>query len=491
MKILLIMPYNCDLIHAVSLPLGLISIGTNLKEHGYEVKICDLSVSHVKIEKVFDEFSPDIIGVSLSSVKHLDGAINVSKKLRKRGVPIVWGGTFCDMADTDILLSCKSVDCISFREGEATWLDIVQSLENGKGFENIKGIAYRDKDGKTVVNPEREYIDLTSLPMLDYSLVDVKAYSQYLYGCKNLMYVYLSKGCPAKCTFCANQITHKCTYRRRSLEHFMKETEVLVNEYGVDGLYFGDEVCFLTKDQVYEVCDAFEKSGLKFKWGFQTRIGLLSEAEFQRCYDCGCRWVDFGIESGNKEQLKMMKKAIPYDQIVPTFEICDRIGLISLANFIVGLPGETEEQLKDTIRLANQIKATQCSFLQFCVSPKTEMGKKATESAAYKHPITKLGDYRKIDFFLSRTDNFSNIKRRELEIVQSYYLWQAIVRKDYSEETLSYDLFIKHIKTFVKRLSFLSFSKVIYCMFEFAFLCLRFFYDAHFCRRVLKKYGLK
>ncbi|MBQ8575424.1 MAG: B12-binding domain-containing radical SAM protein [Clostridia bacterium] len=491
MKVLFIMPYNCDLIHAVSLPLGLISIGSYLKQYGYDVKICDLSVSHINIEKVFDEYSPNIVGLSLSSVKHIDGAVDVTRKLSKRGVPIVWGGTFCDVADPQIVFDGVDVDYLSFCEGEATWLEIVRCLEKGEDFRKVKGIAYRDENGKAVVTPDREYIDLTTLPILDYSLVDVSAYSQYLYGCKNLVYVYLSKGCPSKCTFCVNQITHRCTYRRRSLEHFMKEAEVLVNQYGVDGLYFCDELCFKNKEQVYEVCDAFEKSGLKFFWGFQTRVGNLTEKEFQRCYDCGCRWVDFGIESGNKEQLKIMKKAIPYDKIVPTFDMCDRVGLISLANFIVGLPGETEEQLMDTVRLANEIKATQCSFLQYCISPKTEMSKKAIDDGLVKHPVRKLSDYKKIDFFLSRTDNLSKIKQTELNVVQSYYLWNAIFRKDYGKDAKNYDLLIKHIKTLLRRLSFLSFKNSVKCMFEFGYLGLRFFFDAHFHPKIYKKYGLK
>lgn len=491
MKALFVMPYNTDLIHAVSLPLGLISIATYLKKNGYDVKICDMSVSHVNIEKVFDEYSPDIVGISVASVKHLSGAIYVSNKLGKKGVPIVWGGTFCDTAEPELLLSSKNVDCVSFYEGEATWLEIMNNLKSGKGFADIKGVAYRNNNGEIIVAEERDYIDLTELPVLDYSLVDVKAYAQYLYGCKNLMYVYLSKGCPCQCTFCANQITHRCTYRRRSLEHFMQETKVLVEEYGVDGLYFCDEICFLTKEQVYEVCDAFEKSGLKFNWGFQTRIGLLSEAEFQRCYDCGCRWIDFGIESGNKEQLKRMKKGIPYDEIKPTFDICDKIGIISLANFIVGLPEETEEQLMDTVNLAKSIKATQCSFFQYCLSPKTEMGKQVLKAGLARNPIRKLKDYKKIDFFLSRTDNVSHIKQKELEVIQSFFLWKAIFKKDYSQETHSYDLLIKHVKTLFRRLRFLTFKHAVICLFEFGFLALRFFFDTYFHPGILKKYALK
>jgi radical SAM superfamily enzyme YgiQ (UPF0313 family) len=490
-KALLVMPYNCDLIHAVSLPLGLISIGSYLKENGYDVRICDLSVSHEKIEKVFDEYKPDIVGISLASVNHIDGASYVTEKLHNKGVPIVWGGTFCDVCDPQIVFDGADVDYLSFCEGEATWLEIMQTLENGGDLRSLKGIAYRDDNGKAVVTPDREFVDLTELPILDYTLVDVNAYSQYLYGCKNLVYVYLSKGCPSQCTFCVNQITHRCTYRRRSLEHFMKETEVLVKEYGVDGLYFCDELCFKNKEQVYEVCDAFEKSELEFFWGFQTRIGILGEEEFRRCYECGCRWVDFGIESGSKEQLRIMKKGIPYDKIEPTFEICDKLGIISLANFIIGLPGETEDQLRDTVNLANRIKATQCSFLQYCISPKTQMSKQAIADGLVKHPVKKLSDYKKIDFFLSRTDNLSKIKQTDINVVQSYYLWNAIFRKDYGKDAKDYDLLIKHVTTLIKRLSFLSVRNAVRCLAEFIYLGMRFFCDAHFHPHIVKKYNLK
>lgn len=492
MKILLIMPYNCDLLHAVSLPLGILSIATNLKAHGYDVKIFDMSVSHTPLKKVIDSFEPDIAGVSVASVKHLEGALYISKKLSKMGIKVIWGGTFCDVADQNILLKNKNVEAVCFCEGEQTWLDIAASFENGGDLSGIKGIAYRDSSGRIITNPDRDFVDLTNLPILDFSLINVRAYSQYLYGCKNLMYVYLSKGCPAKCTFCTNQLTHRCTYRRRNLEHFMKETEILVNEYGVDGLYFGDEVCFLTKDQVYEVCDAFKASGLKFNWGFQTRIGILSEKEFQYCYDNGCRWIDFGIESGNKQQLELMKKGIPYDKIIPTFEICDRIGIISLANFIVGLPGETREQLKDTVNLAKTIKATQCTFLQFCFSPKTEMGQKLMQDKKIAiDNIKKPSDYKKIDFFRSRMENFSQIPRKELEVVQSFFLWQAIFKKDYSKDTMSFDLLFKHLQTLFRRLSFLSPKHALMCLFEFVFLGMRFFFDTHFHPSILKKYNLK
>ena len=490
MKVLFITPYNCDLIHAVSLPLGILSIATYLNANGNEAKICDLSVSHTDIKKLCAEFSPDIIGISILSVKHLDGAMFVTKKLKGFGVPIVWGGPFCDVSDPEILLRDGKADYISFSEGEETWLEITQRLAKGTGLEDCKGLAYL-KDGKAVRTPEREFIDLASLPELDFSLIDVRKYSQYLYGCKNLMYVYMAKGCPAHCTFCTNALSHRCTYRRRSLEKFMNETRVLVNDYGVDGLYFGDEVFCLTKNELYEFCDAMDNSGLKLSWGFQTRIGILSEKEFKRAYESGCRWVDFGIESGNKEQLLEMKKGIPYELIEPTFDWCNKIGIISLANFIIGLPGETEQQLRDTVELASRIKSTQCTFLKFCISPNTEMGKKAIENGLMKHKIEKIGDYKKIDFFVSRTDNFSHIPVKELDVIQSFYLWNAIFRKDYGKKTHDFDLLLKQVQTLLRRLSFLSLKHATACFIEICCLFARFFFDTHCHPSVIKKYDLK
>ena len=490
MKVLFVMPYNRDLIHAVSLPLGILSIATYLNANGFEAKICDLSVSHANIVSVCREYQPDIVGISLCSVKHLDGAVHISRKLHKLGLTVVWGGPFCDVSDPEILLNSGCPDYVSLSEGEGTWLEIMLRLSGGEPLDGCRGLVYL-RDGKTVRTEDREFLDLTLLPELDFSLVSVPSYRQYLYGCDNLVYVYLSKGCPARCTFCTNQLSHRCQYRRRSLEHFMHEAEVLVRQYGVNGLYFSDELCFFDKEQLYEVCDAFDASGLAFHWGFQTRIGILGEAEFRRAYASGCRWIDFGVESGSKEQLRIMKKGIPYDMIEPTFRWCEEAGIISLANFIIGLPHETEAQLRDTISLASRIHSTQNSFLKFCISPNTVMGKEAIREGLMKHPFEKLSDYRKLDFFVSKTDNYSEIPTKELDVIQSYFLWKAIFRKDYGSDTHAFDLMLKHIQTLFKRLSFLDPRCQILTLTEFVFLFARFFFDTYFHPRIRKKYDLR
>ena len=119
------------------------------------------------------------------------------------------------------------------------------------------------------------------------------------------------------------------------------------------------------------------------------------------------------------------------------------------------------------------------------------MSKKAIDDGLVKHPVRKLNDYKKIDFFLSRTDNLSKIRQTDINVVQSYYLWNAIFRKDYGKDAKDYDLLIKHVTTLIKRLSFLSVRNAVRCLAEFIYLGMRFFCDAHFHPHIVKKYNLK
>ena len=113
MNVLLIQPYHCDLIHSISLPLGPISIATHLKQHGFNVKICDLAVKKISLKKFCRDFRPDVVGLSFPSVKAIDAMLKTSRFFRKMNVPIVWGGSFVDVGDTKHFFDTGLVDIIS------------------------------------------------------------------------------------------------------------------------------------------------------------------------------------------------------------------------------------------------------------------------------------------------------------------------------------------------------------------------------------------
>ncbi len=488
MNVLLIMPYHCDLIHTVSLPLGILSIASYLEQNGVNVRICDFSVKKTSVKHICDDFRPDIVGLSFPSVKAIDGVVRISRYFRRRGVPIVWGGPFCDVANTQHLFDTGLVDVISFCEGEATWLELVRTLENGGSLSGVTGIAYRE-NGRTVINPPRPFMDPALLPRIDFSYVDVPVYFQYLYGCKKLVYVYLSKGCPAHCTFCVNTMCHRNTRRRRPVPVFMDELAELVEKYGADGFYFADELAFASDKELYEVCDAFRASGLRFHWGFQTRIGVLSDTAIRCAKENGCRWIDFGVESGNREMLAKVAKGIPFDKIESTFHACSEAGVISIANFIIGFPGETRAQFRDSVDLARRLESTQNTFAKYIFVPSTPGGQEVVRTFKKYPEFRRLNDYKQMDFF-KNTQGLSEIPQKELNVVQSYFLLNAIFRKDYSENR-SYDLLFKSVLTVWRRITKMNFTCAVKALAEIAGNFFRFILDVALHPGILKAYHLK
>ncbi len=488
MRVLLISPSNSDVIHAVSVPLGLISIGTYLKEAGHEVKILDLSVTHRSVKSVIESFRPDLCGVSVRSPKSVLFAIKISKIVKSFGVPVVWGGSFCDGAPPEHFFETGVIDVLSFSEGEMTWLELAEAFDGKKDFCDIKGIAYKCENGYKKTE-QRDFMDLSDVLPADWSLVDVSQYFQYLYGSQKLLYLYLSKGCPGRCSFCYNSEFHRSCYRRKSLDVFMQELRELVENHGMDGFYLSDEMSFMKKEDLYSLCDELDKTGYNLIWGFQTRIGALDEKDFQRAYDSGCRWVDFGIESASPKMIKKIGKNIPLDKIIPTFEMCQKIGIITMSNFILGLPGEDENDIRASVELAKKIPGNVPTFFLYAYNYGTKTGKEIYNSRKYKLP-QKLSEYRKADFCFNRLPNFSEVSMWDKKVVQGYFLWKQLVQKDYIEETKSFDLIYKHIRIVSERIRFVDFIHVPEAIIKSLCPFIRFFFSAKFCFKTRKKYGL-
>lgn len=487
MKVLLIMPVNCDVIHSESLPLGILSIASYLEQHGVETRICDFAIKRQSLNKVLDSFHPDIVGISVASIKAIDGTLDISRKLRKRKIPIVWGGPFCDGTVTQHIFDTGLVDILSFREGEETWLELVRTLENNGPLSSVKGIAYLD-EGKIVKTEERSFLAPEKLPRINFDYIDVPLYFQHLYGCKRLLYLYWSKGCPGQCTFCYNHTSHSHLRRKRPLTVFFDEVKELVEQYDMDGFYMADELAFASDRELNEFCDNLDGLGVSVKFGFQTRIGLLSREAIKRAYRSGCRWIDFGVESGNRDILCKFKKNIPYDKIEETFDACDEAKIISIANFIIGFPDETREQLQDTIDLAKRIHSTQNTFVQYIAGPMLEDG---LEPQRFHNPypkFKKISDYQKNDFFKNGY-SLSAVPKKDLRVIQSHFLWDAIFKKDYFEN-IDYYLFFKSIENFFHRLWTLRFPFAVKAVCEITGDFIRFFIEEHFYPEIHKKYHL-
>ncbi len=368
MKTVLFYPRIEGNFRASYIPLGILSIATNLNKNGHEAVICDRFFDMSTVEEVLEKHKPDIIGVSIMSHSFINDAIIISKAANKAKTPVVWGGSLPSAIAYECL-SSGIVDYISFNEGEITWVEMGDAIDSGKPIEEVRGIGYL-KDGELVHTGERDFIDLATLPDLDWSLVEPTNYFQKSYGYEKMLNTYLSKGCYGKCAYCYNPEFHRSTRRCRPMEQVIREMKYLAETYGADGFDFTDDAMFVSRKEVVDFCNAMKEAELNVCWSGYLSVGILNAYEdYKMMYDAGCRSMIFGIESGSEKVLKSVNKKVNLDKVVDNLELCHKSGIVPIAMFIIGLPGENEEDLRASVSLLKQLKGTAAACGYFTPLP--------------------------------------------------------------------------------------------------------------------------
>ncbi len=490
MNILLVNPKTEMLNRSVSLPLGLLSIASYLQYHGHRVRLYDRGVEMCSLDEIAAEFHADILGVSLISYKALEDSITVSEYYKKQGVPVVWGGPTASALPAAVFKN-ECVDAISLGEGEQTWLELCEKLAAGeKDFSTVAGLALRGDNGEVVFTPQRDFLDLATLPDTDWTFVNVEKYFQSSYGCKRMLYLYFAKGCPFSCVFCYNKEFHRCTYRKRPIETLLREIRYLAENHGMDGVYFADELWCRNSREMHEVCDALTSLQLDFVWGCQTRIGIFDQDDFDYMFRSGCRWVFFGVESGSKRILAAMNKRLAYDKVESTFAACKRAGIVAIGSFIVGFPGETPEDLKQTVEMIERLDTTLINLNFFIVMPGSDIYKQLVSEGRYPE-ITDLHLLEDEDFMLLLEHNYTTVPAVDLKVVHSWYMWRSFASNNVSvgEEKTSFTkkVILDALKSLHSRSVEGFFRSVWYAGKEFSIIA----WYAHTHPKILKKYGIR
>ncbi len=489
MKILFINPTTSRYTRSVSTPLGLLSIASYLESFGYTVRIFDRTVDKTKLEDVLNCFRPDLAGISIVSYKSISDSLFVAEALQKRNIPVIAGGPLpSELAKQTLAHGC--FNAVSVGEGEMTWLDLARHYDGLiPSLADIPGLAYINKNGETVFTQSRPFADLAQLRPINWSLVDVPKYFQSSYGCKKMLYLYAAKGCPFSCTFCYNKDFHKCTYRKKPLDILLDEIRLLVTDYGMDGVYFADEMWCRNTAEMREICDRLRNMNLDFVWGCQTRIGIFEKEDFEYMYNSGCRWIFFGIESGSEKMLKQINKRIDYDKIIPTFSACKEANIACIGSFITALPDETQQDLQDTVNLIEKLDTSLINLNFLAVVPGSEIFNTLVRSGRYSN-VKTLEEFGRQKPLERLEYNFSKIPDIDIKVVRAYYMWRSFTAKDVpGTEKFG---FAKKVITdafrSVKTGDFISFVVSTYMAgVEF----IKTAYYAHLFPHILKKYGLK
>ncbi len=298
--------------------------------------------------KTIAAFEPDWVGFNMFTA-NLPTVRLLSKELKQRlpAVKIVVGGPHATLAKGRVLDEVETVDFVIQGEGERSLLKLIQ----GADYPTIKGLIYREDDRSIVVNPEADFIaDLDTLPIPNrdcYYPPDARIETHY---------ITTSRGCPNKCAFCASPVIWKQQVRFRSIDNIISELKQL-ERLGYEHIQFQDDTFTFRKKRVIELLAAMRREKIKLTWTCDTRLNCLDEEVLREMKRGGCVRVKVGIESGNQDILKKINKGISPKMVVEKVALIKKVGLQVTAYFMIGFPGETDAQARDTVALAKAISA--------------------------------------------------------------------------------------------------------------------------------------
>jgi len=340
-----------------ALPLGLLH-ASSLVAQKYEIRFLDQRLNQKLENSLPNLIDQDtvLVGVTSFTGPMILEALKMCATIRKiHNVPIVWGGVHPSLLSEDTLRDNR-VDIVIRGEGEVTLLELTEALLRGNPLENIKGISYR-QNGGIKSNPEREFSDLDLLPDLPYHLINVKQYLP-LYRGQRSFYFQASRGCPSACTFCYNANFNRRKWRKIAAGQVIARLQAAKQHYGVENIYFVDDNFFLDFDWCREIMAGLKN--LRLSWQIQgvdvTSLKRMDDDFLASLVESGCLRITLGVESGSPRVRKLMGKGETVEEVGEQISRLKPFPLSVYCSFIVGFPGEEEEDLRLTLQLILGLK---------------------------------------------------------------------------------------------------------------------------------------
>ena len=412
-KVLLITPNLKgieDGVNRIQPSLGFLLIAPILEKNGFDVKIYDSALagwgnrktldeknkiiligqSDEKIAKEISDYSPDIVAISVLFSNLLESAHNIAKIVKRvnKDIVTVLGGNHISSAVSDYQYSVlnknsglpneiqdlenEHFDLAMIGEGEFSVLELCQKIMNKQDISKVPGLVKKINKKKYLINAPQRIHDLNILPQPARYLVDMEAY--FKIGAfhsaksksKRVLSVMCSRGCPEKCTFCSTPGMWGQNTRWRSTEHIMREISNDVKKYSIGEIQFDDDTITVNKRNLFALCEQLEKVGLPWCTPNGTKVNYhfnKQDEMYKRMANSGCYQITLACESGSQRVLdKIINKRLPLETIRPSIESAKKAGMLVHTFWILGYPGETYEEMQETVNFAMNSGADSFSF---------------------------------------------------------------------------------------------------------------------------------
>jgi len=371
-------------------PLGLAYVAGALEKEGFQVEMLDnylleKSVDEIKLE--VKRFNPEIVGITCGSVTYercLETARAVKEVLPS--CKVVAGGWHPSYMP-DSLLQHPEIDYVVVGEGERAMVELATHITKGGRSQAppvIAGVAYRH-EGKMVSNPPKFIDNLDEIPHPARHLLPLKLYHreiEYL-SVKPVDVMTTTRGCPFNCAFCESKTLWGPTCHSISPSKIVEEIEQLIKNYGTKGIYFINDNFTIRKDETVEMCRLIREKKLDIEWACDTRVDMISPELLKEMKMAGCKTIWFGVESGSPRIRKKLNLGVTIEQTVDAFKLCRKEGIQTACSFLMGIPGETAEDMKATFKFGRKLDPDWCLFNIFIAVPGSILYEEIMEKGLY------------------------------------------------------------------------------------------------------------
>ncbi|MCX5785057.1 MAG: radical SAM protein [Elusimicrobia bacterium] len=350
-------------------PYGLAYISAYAKKEGHDIDLLDFRKlsGWDNFESEVKKRSPGVFGISVMSID-FPSAVEAASRIKAvdSSSIVIIGGVHPTVALEEVR-ELRQIDHIITREGEISFSRLLSKIEKGEPREKvIEGIP---ADIGTIPYPDRDIFDYENgeasnpwMPFMEKPFVSIIA----------------GRGCPFNCSFCqpAERMIFGGRAKIRTVPDIIGELEYLRERYKFNSLLIHDDLFTVNSHHVLEFCRAYREEGLPQSFACQARADFIvkNEAAVKEMAETGLKCFLIGFESGSQRILDLLKKGTTVAQNIAAAEICKKYGVSIFANFMLGIPGETAGEVKETVRLIREIRPAYPSLAFFTPYPGTELG---------------------------------------------------------------------------------------------------------------------
>jgi radical SAM superfamily enzyme YgiQ (UPF0313 family) len=360
LNILLIRPKSTYADVVAGIPIGIALLGAVAELKGHYVRILDIGLEpdpEASLRRVLGERRYDLAGLSCMSVEFL-GGVETSRRIRELspGTHIIFGGQHPTIMPEQVM-KVDSIDSICIGEGEDVWSDLLARLAENASLDGVAGLWFRH-NGEVIRNlPRNDYVDVDSVPMPAYHLLDIERYFdidfvRFPTVDRRAIQIFTSRGCPYRCIYCHDLFGKR--FRGRKPELVWEEIKHLYDTYTIREFMIEDDIFNMDLARAKRICDLVIASGVKlgFQFGNGVRLERFDEELMRKLAQAGTHHMAIAVESANDRIQKLIKKHLKLERFNEVLGWAREYQIETLGFFMLGFPGETVAEINQTIRFA-------------------------------------------------------------------------------------------------------------------------------------------